>query len=410
MMMTVLRKTSLLLSLACFSLLLHAQTTDELVIYYPHDDCTSMDQSGSGSEGFEVGSFACVCGVGGQAYEFNGLDNEIAVLGNTDRYFETDDLTVALFFNPIGTNGTQVLAAKGDACSDESYFSLRYTAASLMITAELSENSSKRVVLSGTADPNKCWQHAAVVREGSNVRLYINGQLVQSASTVSRIDLTSNSSLEISGGPCIGVTDFRYRGLMDEFRVYDRALEADEVTELFTVFQPTNIITPDTTIFLGNQIDLEVNATCAETLVWDPDTDLVPGTVTLFEPSETQTYQLTFIDEDLGCASTDSIRITVIDPDNLDCLEVFMPNAFTPNNDGRNDTYGISNPYAIQELITFEIFDRWGGRVFATDNPFEQWDGTMQGEAVNPGIMLYKVRYLCNGEELSAVGSVVIMR
>ncbi|MFN9940082.1 MAG: gliding motility-associated C-terminal domain-containing protein, partial [bacterium] len=80
------------------------------------------------------------------------------------------------------------------------------------------------------------------------------------------------------------------------------------------------------------------------------------------------------------CVATDSIYISVVDPNTLSCNTVFLPGAFTPNGDGLNDVYGISNPYAIQQLHTFEIFDRWGARVFYTTQVFDQWDGSFQGQ------------------------------
>jgi gliding motility-associated-like protein len=115
-------------------------------------------------------------------------------------------------------------------------------------------------------------------------------------------------------------------------------------------------------------------------------------------------------DDITGCTARDSIEINVIDPSQLNCNEVFLPNAFTPNGDGLNDVYGISNPYAIPELITFEIFDRWGERVFATRDAFQTWDGAYRGQEVNSGVFLYKVRYLCQGEEIVLTGSITLMR
>ena len=70
------------------------------------------------------------------------------------------------------------------------------------------------------------------------------------------------------------------------------------------------------------------------------------------------TYQLNLADQ--FCIATDTIHITVVDPDNLPCIAQ-LPKAFTPNGDGRNDTYGISNFIVLEnKLIEFEIFDRWG--------------------------------------------------
>jgi hypothetical protein len=48
--------------------------------------------------------------------------------------------------------------------------------------------------------------------------------------------------------------------------------------------------------------------------------------------------------------------------------------------------------------------------VFTTTNPMEKWDGTSKGEALNPGVLLYKVRYRCKGEELIDAGSLTIIK
>ena len=87
-----------------------------------------------------------------------------------------------------------------------------------------------------------------------------------------------------------------------------------------------------------------------------------------------------------------------------------MPTAFTPNNDGLNDTYGISNPYAIPELLTFEIYDRWGNRIFATQDPFQRWDGFYRGEPVNAGVVQYALQWVCQGEEQVQTGEIAILR
>jgi gliding motility-associated-like protein len=108
--------------------------------------------------------------------------------------------------------------------------------------------------------------------------------------------------------------------------------------------------------------------------------------------------------------ASDSIRINVVDPATLVCDTLYLPKAFTPNGDGINDQFGISNPFAIQQLVSFEIFDRWEGRVFYTEDPFGQWDGTYKGKPVNPGVLLYKIRHMCNGTERFASGSLTLLR
>jgi len=124
------------------------------------------------------------------------------------------------------------------------------------------------------------------------------------------------------------------------------------------------------------------------------------------------TYTLEF--QTAECTAFDTIRVIVIDPNELGCEQVFIPSAFTPNDDNINDTYGMSNPeiftFGGAELLSFDIFDRWGNLVFQTDRPDENWDGFYRNQPVNPGVFLYKIRYTCEGEELIQAGSLTIIR
>ena len=155
-------------------------------------------------------------------------------------------------------------------------------------------------------------------------------------------------------------------------------------------------------------------STCGTDFLWTPqdnvfNPDEVEPSIEPLDPGD-YTYYLQISDQVSTCVATDSIMIRVIDPNDLDCSEVYLPKAFTPNNDGLNDTYGISNPFAVPELLSFEIYDRWGGQVFYTEDVFEHWDGTFRGQKVNPGVMLWRVRYVCEGEEKESAGNLTILR
>ncbi len=391
-----------------------AQTEDDLKAYYSFDDCTApaQENTGNGPNGTVVGNPACVCGAKGEALKFNGTTDHILFIGVLNDYFERENFTLSFFFSPSGVSGTQTILSKKENCDDLNAFAVRYTPQSQLLTVELSENSSKRSILSEKIDPGKCWQHVTIVRSAATTFLYLNGTLRKSNEVISRIDLTNNASLGIGEGPCVGVSDNRFNGVIDELRIYDRALDAEEVLGLYEPIKPDNIITRDTTIFIGNDVQIATSFSCADVFTWSPDAEMDDASIPepLISPTSSRVYTLSFRDNTLGCTSEDSIRITVLDPNELDCTKVYLPKAFTPNNDGLNDTYGISNPYAISDLISFEIFDRWGGMVFTTTNPMDRWDGTSKGQVLNPGVLLYKVRFRCRGEELIDAGSLTIIR
>ncbi len=68
-----------------------------------------------------------------------------------------------------------------------------------------------------------------------------------------------------------------------------------------------------------------------------------------------------------------------------------LPNAFTPNNDGKNDLYTPIYPYRFVERIDMKIYNRWGDLVFQTTDPDINWNGTdyKSGKALNSGVYHY---------------------
>ena len=75
--------------------------------------------------------------------------------------------------------------------------------------------------------------------------------------------------------------------------------------------------------------------------------------------------------------------------------EIFIPNIFTPNDDGVNDVFFIFGGDLVESIITFEIFDRWGNEVYDAQNfqpndPANGWDGTFKDEKLSPAVFSYK--------------------
>lgn len=84
-----------------------------------------------------------------------------------------------------------------------------------------------------------------------------------------------------------------------------------------------------------------------------------------------------------GCTTEDSLWIRM--PGYL----VPFPNAFTPNGDGRNDTFGMVG--SVEEVTQYhlQVFNRWGLLLFETTNPSEGWDGSYQGAPCDAGAYLW---------------------
>ncbi len=400
------------------SAVLAAQTNVGLVAYYPFEETLEDVTGNTANTGVANGNPQYVCGVKDEGILLNGASDAITIAGgNINGEFDTEDFTVSFYFKPVGTNGVQYLLSKRSPdCNNENIFYIRYVPETRTVNAYLSEIPEKTVSLVHTIKNNSCWQNLVLVRDNFRVRMYVNGQFAGDLGTATRINLENNGKLIIGSANCRTGSEVPFSGMIDELRFYNRALDEREVKSLYLA--PDMIVNPDTLLFLGNSIDIELTNTCADEFSWTTNgapTDL--SSLTAPEPTITPSqagvfiYRLNMDNPISPCSANDSIRINVVDPDELECDELYLPKAFTPNGDGLNDTYGISNPFAVQQLISFEIFDRWGGRMFAAENtPFAQWDGTFKGEPVNSGVMIYKIIYICDGVERLASGSFSILR
>jgi gliding motility-associated-like protein len=90
----------------------------------------------------------------------------------------------------------------------------------------------------------------------------------------------------------------------------------------------------------------------------------------------------------------DSIEVTF---DDCNCF-VFIPNAFTPNYDGRNDEFKVEFDCFFTSF-DLKIYDRWGQVVHQSSNPDEMWDGFIEGKEAPVGVYAYRIEYLSYGRE-----------
>ena len=385
-----------------------------LVAHFNFDSYPIVDKSGNGNRAVMYGDTTLSCGVEGNALRLDGISTEVIFIGPaTFDNFKKADFSFSFYLKPSSQSGAAItydLFAKRSKCNVDSIFAIRYTPGTNQISVELSENARTRHVIAQRLDFARCWQHIVVTRFVNKLSLYVNGRLVQTSLTTKRVDIENNAPLTLSKSPCIGTTDRKFLGYIDELRIYERAINEAEVAALYS--SPDRIANRDTIVFLGSSVKMNITHTCATDFTWTPKEGISDDKIanTIITPVRGGEFSYILSMKEAQCTALDTIKIKVIDPKDLECTKLFLPKAFTPNADGLNDQFFISNPYAIDEVVSFEVLDGWGGRIFYTTDKFERWDGTFNGQKVNPGVFLWKAKFKCKGSVLTDFGSVTLLK
>ena len=150
---------------------------------------------------------------------------------------------------------------------------------------------------------------------------------------------------------------------------------------------------PDTIVNLGESLILNTAINFfPEELAWTPNDFLDCDSCLSVQltPLENTLYTVTAIDS-FGCEAVDQIQVLVRKDRDL-----FIPNAFSPNNDGVNDKLIVFAGNDVVQIRRFQVFNRWGGLVhnqiaFQPNDPTYGWDGFFNGKPVDTDVFVYYV-------------------
>lgn len=401
------------LSLTLLFLLLriasYGQLNSHLLVHLAFDQQRIADESAYFNTAFHNGDTVFTCGVVDDALIFDGAQNFITLIGDIAvNRLTTTDFSVSFNFKPSPGSGTYDVLSKRDQCDANRAFSVTYTPNTGILEVLLSENASKESRISHRLQSNRCWYHILIIRRGNKTLLYVDGNFITETDAGSRVNVKNNSSFNVAASPCLGSGVVRFRGALDDLRIYDRAVTPADIALLYV---PRDLIlNRDTIIYLNQTFNARVSPTCASTFAWTPALEVSNPTIAepVIAPTQDRVFQLAFIQD--GCTALDQVAVEIVDPATLDCEKLLLPTAFTPNGDFLNEEYGISNPLAIDALAFFDIYDRWGTRVFSTNDAFVRWDGTYKGQPMMPGVFMYKASYTCKGESFDKIGSFSLIR
>ncbi len=187
-------------------------------------------------------------------------------------------------------------------------------------------------------------------------------------------DTTQTISALTSGTYSVTVTNAGGCTATDEVLV--------DVTPIFTVDAgvDTTIIQYESII----QLNGSVNGASGGAFTWTPTDFLTCDDCAnpSLSPDSTTIYVLTYTTA-LGCSANDTVTVTVLPGEYF----AILPNAFSPNGDGTNEVFRVY--YAGVKRLVFRVHNRWGEKVFESDDKDGYWDGTYKGVAAQDGVYVW---------------------
>jgi gliding motility-associated-like protein len=174
------------------------------------------------------------------------------------------------------------------------------------------------------------------------------------------------------------------------------------------IINPTITVVPSSaTINIGENVTL--NASGGISYTWVPSTGLDnPNIANPTASPSVETIYCVWGENNLGCKDSSCVRIYINDK----CLtrEIFVPNVFSPNGDGKNDEFCVMSGECLSEFI-IRVYDRWGEKVFESSDYTQCWDGNYKGGKANSGVYVY---YLSgktkDGKNINQKGNLTLLR
>jgi gliding motility-associated-like protein len=185
-----------------------------------------------------------------------------------------------------------------------------------------------------------------------------------------------------------------------------------ELTTKVNVFDKNSVSIKATadrdTVIKGESTMIRALINPAFPFQWTPATDVQnPKALnTIVTPQKTTTYTVSITAGD--CSRSDTVTIFVL-PNECEAEDIFVPNTFTPNEDGENDIlYARSN---VVSTIYFAVYNRWGELMFETTDLKNGWNGNYKGMKADPAVFAWYVKGKCyNGKEFFKKGNVTLIR
>ena len=223
---------------------------------------------------------------------------------------------------------------------------------------------------------------------GVNITPYSNGELVR---TIDKLNNTWTKYSVIFKPPI----ESYYIMVLIESGPY-----AEILVDHFQLECPKIDLGKDSLFCLFTDQILEID-TYFENILWSNGS--IENHILVTEPG---TYSVTA--EFGNCIVSDEIKLE--ESENNCTCNIYVPNLFTPNNDAINDHWEVLANCPFRQY-SLEIYNRWGSKIFSSNNALESWNGYYGNQIVQSGLYSYLLKYQTEyGEPKIQYGTIMVMR
>ncbi len=363
----------------------------------------------------------------------------LVIAGGTGPFtilWSTGDTTLTITGYPAGTYTVTVTDANGCVASNSHPITelpamvLQLTATPINCTDSTS-GSAGVTVSGGTSPYGYAWSNAGITANLNNVTVGWYIVTVTDAAgciAIDSVEVTGDNISAFNLGPnlniCFGDTVILGTGLAGTVWSTGDTSDYLVVTEAGTYYGTITSGTctnSDTVTIFVEQLPTEPQLNVNDTIVCESETLILrvdnEGHLYVWSTGDTATqivvdtpgiYVVTAINN-CGEISAEAL----VTDSNCAC-RLYLPNAFSPNNDGNNDVLKVYTQCTEIEEFNFSIFDRWGGLVYRSNNFLDTWNGMSKGKNCIPGVYVYSISYLSRENGVRQIqrqkGSITLLR
>lgn len=210
-----------------------ASVTANLVSWW-RGEGDALDFAG-GNNGTLFGGMGFAAGKVGQAFSFDGVDDEVR-FGTTVGNFGTNDFTIEFWLKTTANNSWVSVLEKWPLCGHSSKFNIRINSGRMHAEVEGNTSGANFFSILGNRYVNDgVYHHMALVRTPTNLSLFVDGTLDVSAITPGIANISNSVNLVAGRSACVGADGtVRFTGQLDEIAIYQRALVANELQAIYS--------------------------------------------------------------------------------------------------------------------------------------------------------------------------------